>query len=151
MPTAMRPFSWLFAASPGAAGIPPDSIHMGGSSVAGESLNREVLKSVWDKSVPGWQIHRRSIILLSGLVGGILALWLLKSFRLAGLVLGVSYFTTLLSTALVPISGGTMNMVLIVMPTLILVTTLSVAIHLANYWRHAAAVNLKTWSSESVQ
>ncbi len=85
------------------------------------------------------------------LVGGILAFWLLKSFRLAGLVLGVSYFTTLLSTALVPISGGTMNMVLIVMPTLILVTTLSVAIHLANYWQHAAAANLKTAVVESVR
>jgi len=117
---------------------------MGGSSVAGEALNREVLKSVWDTSVPAFEIHRRSIILLSGLVGGILAFWLLKSFRLAGLVLGVSYFTTVVSTALVPLTGGTMNMVLIVMPTLILVTTLSVAIHLANYWQHAAAVNLKT-------
>jgi predicted RND superfamily exporter protein len=143
-------FRALFAAAE-AAGIPPETIHMGGSSVSGEALNREVLKSVWDKSYPAWQIHRRSIILLSGLVGGILAFWLLKSFRLAGLVLGVSYFTTVVSTALVPISGGTMNMVLIVMPTLILVTTLSVAIHLANYWQHAAAVNMKTAVIESVK
>jgi predicted RND superfamily exporter protein len=143
-------FQSLFAAAQ-SVGIPSQTIHMGGSSVTGESLNREVLKSVWDAGVPAWQIHRRSIILLSGLVGGILAFWLLKSFRLAGLVLGVSYFTTVVSTAIVPISGGTMNMVLIVMPTLILVTTLSVAIHLANYWQHAAAVNLKTAVVESVK
>ncbi|MGE5193734.1 MAG: efflux RND transporter permease subunit [Deltaproteobacteria bacterium] len=136
-------FRWLFAAAQ-EAGIPQDKIHMGGSAVAGASLNREVLKSVWDTSVPSWQIHRRSIILLSGLVGGILSFWLLRSFKLAGLVLAVSYFTTLLSTALVPVTGGSMNMVLVVMPTLILVTTLSVAIHLANYWRHAAAADLKT-------
>jgi uncharacterized protein len=143
-------FRWLFEAAE-EAGIPPETIHMGGSSVAGASLNREVLKSVWDTSVPGWQIHRRSIILLSGLVGGLLSFWLLRSFKLAGLVLAVSYFTTLLSTALVPITGGTMNMVLVVMPTLILVTTLSVAIHLANYWKHAAANNLQTAVVESVK
>ncbi len=133
------------------AGIPRDAVHMGGSAVAGASLNQEVLKSVWDKSIPGYQIHRRSIILFSGLVGGILAFWLLKSFRLAGMVMGVSYFATLLSTALVPMTGGSMNMVLVVMPTLILVTTLSVAIHLANYWKHAAAANLTTAVSEAVK
>ncbi len=133
------------------AGIPRDAVHMGGSAVAGASLNQEVLKSVWDKSVPGYQLHRRSIILFSGLVGGILAFWLLKSFRLAGMVMGVSYFATLLSTALVPMTGGSMNMVLVVMPTLILVTTLSVAIHLANYWKHAAAANLKTAVAEAVK
>jgi predicted RND superfamily exporter protein len=143
-------FRWLFDAAE-ASGIPQDKIHIGGSAVAGASLNREVLKSVWDTSVPGWQIHRRSIILLSGLVGGILSFWLLRSFRLAGLVLAVSYFTTLLSTSLVPITGGSMNMVLVVMPTLILVTTLSVAIHLANYWKHAAAANLKTAVVEAVK
>lgn len=143
-------FQWLMGAARD-AGIPPESVHMGGSSVAGAALNREVLKSVWDKSAPVYEIHRRSIILLSGLVGGILAFWLLKSFRLAGLVLAVSYFTTLISTALVPLTGGTMNMVLVVMPTLILVTTLSVAIHLANYWQHAAAANLKTAVIESVK
>ena len=143
-------FRWLSAAAR-QAGIPADTIHMGGSAVVGSALNREVHKAVWDKSAPIYQIHRRSIILLSGLVGGILALWLLKSLRLAGLVLGVSYYTTLLSTAVVPLTGGTMNMVLIVLPTLILVTTLSVAIHLANYWRHAAASNMQTAVAEAVK
>lgn len=140
-------FRWLSAAAE-QAGVPASSIHMGGSAVIGSALNREVLKSVWDESVPLYRIHHRSIILLSGMVGGILVLWLLKSFRLAGLVLGVSYYTTLVSTALVPLTGGTMNIVLVVMPTLILVTTLSAAIHLANYWRHAAANNMQTAVAE---
>jgi predicted RND superfamily exporter protein len=143
-------FRWLFDAAE-EAGIPQDKIHLGGSAVAGAALNREVLKSVWDTGVPVWQVHRRSIILLSGLVGGILSFWLLRSFKLAGLVLAVSYFTTLLSTALVPVTGGSMNMVLVVMPTLILVTTLSVAIHLANYWRHAAATDLRTAVVDAVK
>ena len=132
------------------AGIPADAIHMGGSAVAGSALNREVIKAAWDKSVPGWQLHRRSLVLLSGLVGGILAFWALRSMKLAGLVLGVSYYTALVSTALVPATGGTMNMVLVVMPTLLFVTTLSIAIHLANYWQHAAARDIKTAVTESV-
>jgi predicted RND superfamily exporter protein len=141
---------WLTAAAV-QSGIPADSLHMGGSAVVGAALNREVLKSAWDKSAPWHQIHRRSIILLSGLVGGVLVLWLLKSFRLAGLVLGVSYYTTLVSTAMIPLTGGSMNMVLVVLPTLVLVTTLSVAIHVANYWRHARAGNINTAVAETVK
>src|SRR5262249_11825828 len=132
------------------AGISAESVHMGGSAVAGNALNREVLKAVWDSSAPPYELHRRSLVLLSGLVGGALAFWLLKSFRLAGLVLGVSYYTMLVSTALVPIMGGSMNMVLVVMPSLLFVTTLSVAVHLANYWQHAAATNVRTSVVEAV-
>jgi predicted RND superfamily exporter protein len=143
-------FRWLTVAAK-QSGISVDTIHMGGSAVIGSALNREVLKSVWDTGAPATQIHRRSIMLLSGLVGGILALWMLKSFKLAGMVLGVSYYTTLLSTALVPLTGGTMNMVLVVLPTLIFVTTLSVAIHIANYWQHAAAANLKTAVADAIK
>ncbi|MGQ0634634.1 MAG: efflux RND transporter permease subunit [Planctomycetaceae bacterium] len=133
------------------SGIPPETVHMGGSAVAGNALNREVIRAVWDKSAPGYALHRRSLMLFSGLVGGAIALWMLKSLRLAGLVLGVSYYTMLVSTALVPVTGGTMNMVLVVMPSLLFVTTLSVAIHLANYWQHAAAANLKTAVVDAVK
>ena len=143
-------FRWLMAAAE-EAGIAPDTVHMAGNCVAGASLDREVRKAVWDESTPPNQLHRRSIILLSGLGGGILTFWLLRSFRLAGLVLGVSYLATLLSSALVPMTGGAMNVVLVVMPTLILVTTVSAAIHLANYWQHAAAANLKTALGEAVK
>jgi len=143
-------FRWLTAAAV-QSGIPADTIHMGGSAVVGSALNGEVLKSVWDTSVPLQKIHRRSVVFLSLLAGGILSLWLLKSFRLAGLVLGVSYYTTLVTTAIIPLTGGAMNMVLVVLPTLILVMTLSVAIHLANYWRHAAASNMQTAVAETVK
>jgi predicted RND superfamily exporter protein len=143
-------FAWLIRAA-NQCGLAPDKVHMGGSAVLESALNREVLKSAWDANVPAWKIHRRSIMLLSGLVGGILAVWLLKSYRLAGLVLGVSYYTTIVSTSLVPLSGNSMNIVLIIMPTLILVTTLSVAIHLANYWQEAAARNLQGAIAEAVK
>lgn len=142
-------FRALYAAAE-EAGIPEATVHMGGSAVAGNALNREVLKTIWDKSAPVYELHRRSLVLLSGLVGGVLAFWMLKSFRLAGLVLGVSYYTMLVSTALVPMMGGTMNMVLVVMPSLLFVTTLSIAIHLANYWQHAAADDMRTAVANAV-
>jgi len=142
-------FRWLLQAAED-SGIPAASVHMGGSAVTGTSLNREVMRAVWDREVPVYMLHRRSLVLASSVVGGLLALWLLRSFRLAGLVMGVSLYTTLISTALVPLAGSTMNMVLVVMPTLLLVTTLSIAIHIANYWQHAAAANLATAIGEAM-
>ncbi|MFM7161834.1 MAG: hypothetical protein ACKO3P_15890, partial [Planctomycetaceae bacterium] len=133
------------------AGIPEPTLHLAGSPVAGHALNAEVRKATWNPNAPLTRPHERSLFLVSSLVGGLFALWMLKSWRLALVVLGVSYYTTLLSTALVPLSGAPMNMVLVVMPTLLLVTTLSVAVHIANYWRHAAAVDGRTAVAESIK
>jgi predicted RND superfamily exporter protein len=130
-------------------GVNPDTIHMGGRPVASSALNQEVIKSLWNRDVSVSQLHRKSVLGLSGLVGIVMAFWMLKSARLAGMVLVVSYWTVLISIALVPVTGGSMNMVLVVMPTLILVTTLSGAVHVANYWKHAAAQNMQTAVVES--
>jgi predicted RND superfamily exporter protein len=133
------------------AGIPEPTLHLAGSPVAGHALNAEVRKATWNPDAPLTRPHERSLFLVSSLVGGLFALWMLKSWRLALVVLGVSYYTTLLSTALVPLTGAPMNMVLVVMPTLLLVTTLSVAVHIANYWRHAAAVDGRTAVAQSIR
>ncbi|MCY2964687.1 MAG: hypothetical protein NT069_13800, partial [Planctomycetota bacterium] len=118
------------------SGIPASALHLAGSPVAGHALNTEVMKATWNPQAPATRPDQRSLFLLSGLVGGLFALWMLKSWRLALVVLGVSYYTALVSLALVPAVGAPMNMVLVTMPTLLLVTTLSVAVHIANYWRH---------------
>ena len=91
-----------------------------------------------------------SPLLLSALVGVLLAFVLLRSFQLATLVLVVANYTTLLAVALVPITHGSMNMVLVVMPTLLLVLTVSAAIHVANYWKHTAYKNMRTAVAEAV-
>lgn len=125
-------------------GIPREELHMGGRMVGAETLNQEVMKSAWNKEAPLWNLPKRSVMLLSGLVGAILSFFVMRSIRLASLVLIASYYATLATVALVPATGGTMNMVLIVMPTLLLVLTLSGGIHVANYWRHAMQDNPKT-------
>ncbi|MFN0197056.1 MAG: efflux RND transporter permease subunit, partial [Planctomycetaceae bacterium] len=53
--------------------------------------------------------------------------------------------------SIVPPTGGSMNMVLVVMPVLLLVITISGAIHFVNYWQHAAAQNIETAVQESIK
>jgi uncharacterized protein len=123
-------------------GIPAESLHLGGRPVAGRALNDSVKQAAWNSDFPIWNLPGRSVILFSGAVGIILAFVMLRSAVLATLVLFVSYYTVLLNVALVPATGGSMNMVLVVMPTLLLVLTMSGAIHVASYWRFAAKTDL---------
>lgn len=119
-------------------GIPAEALHLGGRPVAGRALNDSVKRAAWNRDIPVVNLPGRSIILFSGAVGIILAFVMLRSAALATLVLFISYYTVLLTVAVVPATGGSMNMVLVVMPTLLLVLTMSGAIHVASYWRFAA-------------
>jgi len=123
-------------------GVPAETIHLGGRPVANSALNQSVKKAAWNRDYPVWFLPGRSLILFSGAVGVLLAFLMLRSVILASLVLFVSYYSVLLTVALVPATGGSMNMVLVVMPTLLLVVTISGAIHLAGYWRFAAKTDL---------
>ena len=119
-------------------GIPEETLRLGGRPVAASALNQSVKRAGWNRDYPITNFPQRSIILFSGLVSIVLAFVLLRSVILASLVIGVSYYTVILTTSLVPMFGGSMNMVIAVMPTLLLVLTISGAIHVANYWRFAA-------------
>ncbi|MGE3316344.1 MAG: RND family transporter [Planctomycetaceae bacterium] len=120
-------------------GIPADALHLAGHAVAETALNQEVKKVAWNPAYSMIRMHRRSAILLSAIVGIVIAAVVLRSLRLAGLIFAVSACTILLSLALVPATSGSMNTVLIVLPTLLWVVTIAAAIHVINYWRHTAA------------
>lgn len=132
-------------------GIPAEDLHLGGRPVAGSELNREVKRAAWNPDAPLYLLHQRSPLLLSAIVGIVLAFLMLRSARLATLVLVVSQFTVLITVALVPITNGSMNMVLVVMPTLLYVLTISAAIHVANYWKHAAYRDMRTAVVQAVK
>ncbi|WP_166828616.1 efflux RND transporter permease subunit [Thalassoroseus pseudoceratinae] len=121
-----------------ASGIPPETVHMGGRAIAGSELNRKVNETIWDASVPWWQIHRSSPVLLSMLVSAVVVFFMLRSVRLTTLVLVATSFAVILSVSVIPWTGGIVSTVLVVMPPLLAVLTLSAAIHVANYWKHAA-------------
>jgi predicted RND superfamily exporter protein len=123
------------------AGIPPETLHLGGTVVAGSLLNQKVAEAAWNPAVPLAQMHHRSVMLASALTGAFVSFLMVRSLRLSLLILAAALYATYVSVALVPATGGTMNMVLAVLPTLLLVITLSGAIHVANYWKHAAAAD----------
>ncbi len=118
-----------------AAGVSEPSMHLGGRPVAGTLMNEAVKHAAWNKQAPIWNMMKRSPLLLSVLTSVFLSYVMLRSFRLCVLVQATAIFATVVSVALVPATGGTMNMVLIVMPTLLLVITISGTIHICNYWK----------------
>lgn len=133
-----------FRATAESSGIPREKLRLGGPAVAGNALNQKVQEAAWNTAVPLTDLPHRSVILLSAIVGAALSFLMVRSLRLSVLILAVSIYATYLSLAIVPATGGSLNMVLAVMPTLLLVITLSGAIHVANYWKHSAAENAAT-------
>jgi predicted RND superfamily exporter protein len=133
------------------AGIPEPALHIGGRAVTTAAMNAAVQKAAWDRSPEHVPIYRRSILVLSALVGLVLAFIFLRSIRLGILVVGISWYATGLSIGVIPLTGASMNMVLVVMPTLLMVLALSSAIHVANYWRHAACDHPETAVTQAVQ
>src|SRR5690606_33528817 len=123
-------------------GIPLDELHMGGSPVGRSALNQSSATTMWHPAYPWWNIPMSSPLLMSAIVGLGTSLLVLRSARLAILVILTASYVALISTALVPATGRNLNMVLLVMPNLLLVITTSGAVHVANYWRHAAQDSL---------
>ena len=118
-------------------GIDPETIRMGGRPVASEELDLAVARAGFDPSQPPSRFWKRSVLLTSIIVGVLLAYIMLRSVKLATLVQIAAGYTVILAIAVVPALGGSMNMVLVVMPTLLMVLTSSAAIHVVNYWKHA--------------
>ncbi len=131
-------------------GIPEESLRMGGSSIASTAVNAAVRDASWNKSVPVWKIWQRSPMALAAIAGFFCSWLTLRSFKLALIVQGVSIFAAASATSLIVPMGGSMNMVLIVMPTLLLVITVSGAIHLCNYWRKSSRQTAQQSVSEAV-
>ena len=130
-------------------GVAPDNVRVAGRMVAGAELNAAVGRAAWNTSYPLLNIVKRSPMLLSFVVTVAFSFLLLRSLRLALLVMIISLYTVAISIAVVPATGGFMNMVLIVMPTLLMVLTTSAGIHLANYWRHAACSGSATNANQA--
>lgn len=119
--------------------IPEDQVLLGGTLVSQVALNDGVAQAIFNPHAK--EFYRKSVIGLSGLVGILFALLSLKSLRLGLLVVGVSYYSALVGMAIIPLTGSSVNMVLVVLPTLLMVLALSGAIHVANYWKFAVWEN----------
>lgn len=123
-------------------GIPAEELHLAGSPVSRVRLSQEAGRAVWNRDYPAWNLYKRTPILLSAVVGILVSFLLLRSKRLAFLVSMSSIWVCLAVISLIPATGKSLNMVLIVLPDLLLVLTTSGAIHLANYWKHAVTLGV---------
>jgi predicted RND superfamily exporter protein len=108
-------------------GMSRDELHIGGPTVDSVALDSE---------------SQRSRYLLTG-ISVSLALFLawrcLKQVRLVLVVFVTAILAATTSVAIVYYAGDTMNLLLVMMPTLVYLTAMSGAVHLVNYYRDALA------------
>ncbi len=79
----------------------------------------------------------RNLIVPASLIAISVAWLFIGQLRLAVIVFGIASISQITGVALVVLSGGTLNAVTIVMPTLIFMLTTSAAVHLVNYFYEA--------------
>lgn len=77
------------------------------------------------------------LALLSGAFGIGLAWWSLRSVRMTATVFACGLLSAAASLALVPLTGNSMDAILMSMPALVYVLAVSGAIHFINYYRQA--------------
>lgn len=111
----------------GSIGIEADRVRMGGPTVDGAAIDRESKLALR-------QFLWMTLVVVFGLT------WFRKrSFRLAGIIMAVSGYCAGLSLAILYYTGGTMNLTMIMLPTLVLILGVSASIHMVNYFLKAVA------------
>jgi len=115
----------IYAIAQDKCGISPEQLRLGGGVYEAVVIDRESNRTMHE------------YIVLSCLVALAVAFACLRSVRLTIFVLISAVYCGALSVALVKFTGGRLNAVMIVMPTLIYVLVISSAVHLVNYYRDA--------------
>lgn len=108
-----------------AAGLSLDDVHFGGPPVDNAAIDEE---------------GERTLVRLaglSGLLGLVLAYWALRSVLLTCIVFAAGVISAAASLGTVWITGQTIDAILMSMPSLVYVLSISGAVHLINYYRDA--------------
>lgn len=106
-------------------GLDAESLRLGGPTVDAAAIDRESRRLLFQLAG------------VSGLLSFIIATIRLRSVAMAVIVLAVAGYSTLLSLAILAFTGGTMNLLMTMLPPLVYVLSISSAVHLANYYRDA--------------
>jgi len=114
-------------AAAAAAGIKRSALRMGGPPVDNVAIDMEGERMLV------------TLMALSAVVGLGLAWWFLRNVVLTAMVFIGGVYSAALSLALVYFSGGTMNSILLTMPSVVYTSGLACAIHIINYYRHTRA------------
>jgi uncharacterized protein len=108
-------------------GIAADELHLVGEPIFNAQIDTASEQAMGD--LPIW----------SSLIAAMAALLTLRSVKLSCAVFLVALYCGALALMLVDVTGGNLNLVLVVMPVLVYLLSLSAAVHLVNYYRDAAA------------
>ena len=103
-------------------GIPASQLHLAGPAIDGRAIDAASVRSIDQNAIP------------STILSLILCWICLRSIWLTLPVMAVAAFGQTMMLASVAYTGATMNAVLIVLPPLILVLTVSAGVHLVNYY-----------------
>lgn len=132
-------------------GIARETLHVGGSLVVNELLHRELSEAVWNPAEPITNLPKRSILLLSLLAGAAAALLMVRSIRLASMVLAISALAAGLSLAIASAAGVEFNLILVPLPVMLLAISLSIALRVIDHWKHACVENPATAAAQTLR
>lgn len=118
----------LFAAL-AEVGIKESEVRLGGPPIDNSAIDEEGERTLM------------RLALLSGAFGVGLAYWSLRSVRMTMVVFMCGLLSAAISLALVPLTGNSMDAILMSMPALVYVLSVSGAIHFINYYRQAVEEN----------
>ena len=109
----------------GECGISPDNLHLGGPPVDNVAIDEE------------GSITLLRLALLSGIIGISLSLLSFRSLRVTLMLFFVGGVAAISSLGIVWMLGGSLDAILMSMPSLVYVLALSGSIHVINYYRDA--------------
>lgn len=118
-----RPLGRLLQIAVNDCGISEEELKLGGPPVDNVAIDEE------------GQITLLRLILLSAVVGIGLSLFLVRSVRITCMLFFIGGLSALNSMALVWWTGGTVDAIMMSMPSLVYVLAMSGALHLVNYYR----------------
>ena len=107
--------------------IPAQELRLGGSVYEAVTIEKEC------------DLSLRAFVLPAFLITTAIAWLCLRQPVLVAIVISVGAFCRYMSLAVLSFSGGYLDLVMIVLPVLVMVLTVSGAVHLVNYYRDAVA------------
>ncbi len=124
-PVLGKPRGRILEIATGLCGIKPDSLHLGGPPVDNVAIDEE------------GSITLFRLVSLSAIIGLTLAYLSFRSIRVTLMLFFVGGVAAIASLGIVWFLGGTMDAILMTMPSLVYVLGLSGAVHVVNYYRDA--------------
>jgi len=119
----------LYAAADAVPRLGRGQLRMAGTVVEAYAVDQAAARSL------------RQLVIPASLLGILLAWGCLRSWLAAAVVLIMAGVGQLMAIATVTFTGGQLSAVLIILPTLVFMLTLSSAVHLMNYYSDAAALH----------